>query len=89
MIVSKEGIKNSILNNAVLLISKDVKQLLSIIITNYPEMQNDLLNILPDDSTKNYYLKSLFSYDPKYKITLDEDILKTYITYLCVYYTFL
>lgn len=86
MIVSKEGIKNSILNNAVLLISKDVKQLLSIIITNYPEMQNDLLNILPDDSTKNYYLKSLFSYDPKYKITLDEDILKTYITYLCVYY---
>ena len=81
---SKPILESAILENATLLVSKDVDSLVSLIQKEFPNLKLSIVSHMSDTSVQNYYLKSLLKIDPS--TTLDEQLSTKYCEFLCQYF---
>ena len=80
---SSNDLEVAIIENATILVSKDVDMLLTIILKEFPSIKLSIVEHM-SDSVKNYYIRNLLSKDPT--VELDNELSSKYCKFLCKYY---
>lgn len=83
--ISKDSIKKAILSNKLLLIAKDITKFINILLKEFPDIHDEIISDLQDESIKNYYIKVLLDIEPNPKIQLEKYI-TNFTKFLCIYY---
>lgn len=83
---AKEGARRSLIQNHILLIAKDVKQFVDIVLSYFPDINNELLSAISDSSTRNFYIRSLLIDPRSLSSDISEKDIQEYLKFISIYY---